>query len=294
MSDMGYRNTTQARLALSLNSLDQYLDELSAALTTVDPRYAAIGVCVDGEYRQLNANVLQLENEYYSAIRPKPASKSPRLITALRQAGIEYVEVRTLDLNPFAPAGVAAAQMRFVELLLLYCLLAQSPPLADAEREEIDQRELIVAWEGRRPGVTLPRDGGQVSLRDFALELVGTLGRLAPLLDDERGLYAAALEQADAAVRDPEASLSARVLAELAGGPSFFDWSMALAAGYREQYLSHVFAAGRLDELTLAATESLAAAQALENPDDPPFARFLEEFLGSGLEKRTESTFHDP
>ena len=292
MSDMGYRNSTQARLALSLNSLDEYLEQLAAALTTVDPHYQAIGVCVDGEYRQLNANLLQLENEYYSSIRPKPADKSPRLIAALAAHGVGYVEVRTLDLNPFEPFGVAVGQLRLTELLLLYCLLTASPPLSDRERAEIDQRELIVAWEGRRPAVRVPRDGGAVGLSGWAAELVEELGRIAPLLEGERGLYRAALAEAATAAADPGATLSARVLDALAGR-SFFDWTMELAERYREQYLAHVFRAGRLEELRLAAIESLAAADALENSDEPPFSRFLEEFLASGIEKRTESTFHD-
>ena len=42
----------------------------------MEPRYAAIGVVVDGDYRQLNANILQIENEYYSTIRPKPSKAS--------------------------------------------------------------------------------------------------------------------------------------------------------------------------------------------------------------------------
>jgi glutamate--cysteine ligase len=284
MSDMGYRNSTQARLALSLDSLDAYLGELERALTTLDPRYEAIGVCVDGEYRQLNANVLQLENEYYASVRPKPASKSPRLLAALRTSGVEYVEIRTLDLNPFEPAGLALEQMRLCELLVLYCLLAESPPISASERDEIDQRELMVAWEGRRPGLVLPRDGDRAALVDWAAEIVSALERLAPLLDDGRGSYAAAVASAREAALRPERTLSARVLDELAAsGNSFSDWALGLAERHRQHFLAHVFAPGRLEELRRKATESLGEADALESAEEPPFADFLDDFLDSGL-----------
>ncbi|HEX5421791.1 MAG TPA: glutamate--cysteine ligase, partial [Gammaproteobacteria bacterium] len=91
MSDLGYRNKTQARLNISLNSPEEYIDGLRAAVTSAEPRYEAIGISVDGEYRQLNANILQIENEYYSSIRPKPGKgNKSRPTVALRHDGVEY------------------------------------------------------------------------------------------------------------------------------------------------------------------------------------------------------------
>ncbi|HET7132700.1 MAG TPA: glutamate--cysteine ligase, partial [Gammaproteobacteria bacterium] len=134
MSDLGYRNKTQGRLSISANSLADYVAGLTAAITTVEPRYSEIGVVVDGEYRQLNANLLQIENEYYSSIRPKPSkASSSRPAAALRTHGVEYVEVRTLDLSPRDPVGINQNELRFLETLLLYCLLADSPPIDAAE-----------------------------------------------------------------------------------------------------------------------------------------------------------------
>ena len=283
MSDMGYRNSTQARLSIPVNSLAGYVDELERALSTVEPRYEAIGVCVDGEYRQISANVLQLENEYYSSIRPKPATKHPRLIAALRATGVEYVEVRTLDLNPFVPGGVSAEQCRFLEVLLLWCLLTESPPIAESEQEEINRRELDVAWEGRKPGLAIPRDGRHAPLVAWAGELLDALAAVAALIDDGGGGHRAAVANARAAVADPGLTLSARVLAELGDGRTFFDWAFARASAWREHYRRHEFAPGRLQELERVAAESLAQAAALESAEAPPFEEFLEAFVASGL-----------
>ncbi len=284
MSDMGYRNSTQSRLSVSVNSLADYLRELEVALTTPEPAYEAIGVSHAGEYRQLSANLLQLENEYYSSIRPKPASKSPRLIAALARHGVEYVEVRTLDLNPFVSPGIEPAQLRLLELLLLYCLLADSPPIDAREQQEIDARELAVAWEGRRPGIRVARQGQEVSLHGWALELLDTLGSLAELVDQESGGCRSAVIQAREAVTDPERSLSARVLEAIRGeGGSFFGWAYGLAGAQKRRYLEYRFPDGRLEELSRLAAESLEQTSALEASDDVPFAAYLAEYLGSGI-----------
>ena len=76
MSDLGYSNKNQSRINISLNSLDEYVRDLTDAIRRPEPEYKRIGVKVDGKYRQQNANLLQIENEYYSSIRPKRVARS--------------------------------------------------------------------------------------------------------------------------------------------------------------------------------------------------------------------------
>ncbi len=121
MSDIGYSNRNQARINISLNTLDAYIRDLGAAMHTPEPEYQDIGIIVDGAYRQLNANLLQIENEYYSPIRPKRVARSgERPTAALQRGGIEYVEIRSLDLSVDDPAGINQNTMRFMEAFLLY------------------------------------------------------------------------------------------------------------------------------------------------------------------------------
>jgi glutamate--cysteine ligase len=179
MSDLGYQNKTQGRLSIRANSLAEYVAGMRSAVTTEEPSYAAIGVAVDGEYRQLNANILQIENEYYSTIRPKPSKESKhRPLAALAHDGIEYVEVRTLDLSA-DPVGMNQNELRFIEALLIYCLLADSPSISADEQAEIDARGLKVAREGRRPRAMRP----PLSLGERPL---GVYGRVEPRIFAER------------------------------------------------------------------------------------------------------------
>jgi glutamate--cysteine ligase len=283
MSDLGYRNKTQGRLAISANSLSDYVAGLAGAVTTLEPRYEQIGVVVDGEYRQLNANILQIENEYYSAIRPKPSKSSPRRpIVALRTLGVEYVEVRTLDLNLTDPVGINQGQMRFIEALLIFCLLSESPPIDAAEQQEIDRRDLAVAREGRRPGLEIFVRGRERPLADVGAELVAGLSEIAELLDVRAEGYVAAVEHARAAFLDPDATPSAGVLRDLAREQAtFFEYALALARSHHEYFLALGLSAEqerRLDEL---AAQSLADAAALERERTPSFDDYLRDYFAS-------------
>jgi hypothetical protein len=170
--------------------LAEYLAGMRSAVTTEEPRYAAIGVVVDGDYRQLNANILQIKNEYYSTIRPKPSKANKhRPLGALRETGVDYVEVRTLDLNSADPVGMNQSELRFIEALLIYCLLSESPPISAAEQDEIDARSLKVAREGRRPGLKFVDGGRERGLSERGLELLQGVGAVAELLDADAQGY---------------------------------------------------------------------------------------------------------
>src|SRR4029078_6696242 len=145
-----------AGLAVSVNSLEEYVRDLTHAIMTPHPPYEALGVQVDGEYRQINANILQIENEYYSFIRPKRVARSgERPTKALQRAGVEYVEVRALDVSAVDPVGVNQNKLRFLEAFLALCVLKDSPFISSSEEGPLDNNHLVVARRGREPGLTL-------------------------------------------------------------------------------------------------------------------------------------------
>ncbi len=218
MSDLGYTNKTQASINISLNSLDDYVAGLSAAIDTPEPEYADIGVRVDGRYRQLSANKLQIENEYYSPVRPKRVARSgERPTSALQRGGIQYVEIRSLDLGLSDPVGINQNVMRFMEALMVYCLLSDSPFMEAAEYAEVLDNHTQVAHRGRDPDLQLKRRGDSVSLRDWAAEIVDGVIGVAEMMDadSERDDYTAAARAQAALVQDAEATPSARILQDL-------------------------------------------------------------------------------
>ena len=279
MSDLGYRNTSQAGPGISANSLADYVAQLRAAVSTPAADFEAIGVEVDGEFRQLNANVLQIENEYYSSIRPKPRDRSARPVDALARDGIEYVELRNLDSDPTLASGLGPTQSCVAEALLLLCLLLESPAIPAAEQAEIDRRELTVAWRGREPGLAVDRNGRRVTIRDWGFEVCDALDAIAA--QAKRADMSAALAEARAAFADPELTPSAQLVAAAAArSGGLLEYGLSLAEAHRSTLASFPFPAGREAELERLAGESLASAAALEAAPAEPFARYLARYFG--------------
>eukprot|EP01030_Chromulinospumella_sphaerica_P010684 gene10684-10492_t len=113
MGRLGYQSDAQATLAVSYNGLQGYANSLHEALTQPYPAYETVGVRnPGGDYNQLGTSLLQIENEFYGTIRPKRTVRTgERPLHALRERGVEYVEVRLMDLDPFVPVGITAPTM---------------------------------------------------------------------------------------------------------------------------------------------------------------------------------------
>ena len=284
MSDLGYNNQSQSGLSIGLNSIDEYIRDLSKAIRTPEPKYEAIGVKVDGEYRQLSANVLQIENEYYSPIRPKRVIQSgERPTAALRRGGVEYVEIRALDTNLFDPCGINQNTMRFIEAFLIYCLLEDSPPLDDAELEETKRNHAETARRGRDPDFRLHRGGREVALADWAREILEPMDGIAALIDryDERDGYRASVEAMRGLVEDPSATPSARVLEDLEReGTGFFDYALNIAIKHRDYFASLELPDGdRMSLFEKEAAVSIEKQRAIEAADDVDFDEYLERYF---------------
>jgi len=283
MSDLGYNNSTQARLSISLNNLDEYVRDLGRAICTPEPRYEEIGVKVDGEYRQLNANQLQIENEYYSPIRPKRVAHSgERPTSALRRGGVEYVEVRSVDINIFDPAGVNQNAMRFLEAFLIYCLLHDSPPLDESGWQEIVRNHGETARNGRNPAFVLVRDGRFVPLRDWAREILEDVAEIAAIIDvgTDADDYAQAVGVQADAVESAALTPSARVLEEMRqGGTGFFRFAMEASRSHKDYFLQlEPLSAERLAIYQDEATESLRRQQEIESADRVGFDEYLKNY----------------
>jgi glutamate--cysteine ligase len=284
MSDLGYRNKSQAGLNVSVNSLEHYIRDLSQAISTPHPPYEKIGVKVQGEYRQLNANLLQIENEYYSFIRPKRVTLSgERPTKALRRAGVQYVEMRSLDVSAFDPVGVNQNKLRFLEAFATYCALSDGRAIENSEQSELDGNHARVAREGRAPGLLLRQDGRDVLLRDWALAIVDAMRGVCELLDagDPKQPYSTALETQAAKVHDAALTPAARTLAEMrTNEESFFNLGLRMSRLHKAYFLDlYSPNESRQDEFAAQAQQSLEAQARLEATREPPFDEYLQKYF---------------
>ena len=284
MGDIGYQNNKENETGIKANydNLDDYLESLECAITTPCPDYEKIGVKVDDEYRQLNANILQIENEYYSTVRPKQVPNgNEKPVVALQQRGVQYIELRSLDVNAFDPLGVNDTQLYFLEAFVLFCLFTDSPPINERERVEIDKNELDTAHRGRDPQLVLQRNGKPVSLSEWASEVITAMQGVCDLLDAgvEGTPYSDALQAQHAAVEDPDCTPSACMLASMRErGEGFYHFAKRMSLQHSDYFRS--YPEDGLDKLLQdTARTSLQRQKNIEASDTLDFDSYLQAYF---------------
>ncbi len=217
MGRLGYQSDAQASLAVSFNSLRGYATSLNRSFTEPYPPYEAIGIFDGEKYLQLATTLLQMENEFYGTIRPKRRIQpGERPLRALGERGVEYVEVRCVDINPFDPVGIGVDQMRFMDIFLLHCLLQESPDDSPQEIAAISRNQHLAAERGRDPEIRLERNGQPAAPAEWGATLLRECAPIAAALDDAHGgrAYRDVLAAAVDALQAPDTLPSARVLRE--------------------------------------------------------------------------------
>jgi glutamate--cysteine ligase len=290
MGDLGYQSDAQQALIVCYNNLPSYLQTLCGAITQTHPAYAAVGVKDDaGNYQQLNTSLLQIENEFYSSIRPKRTTQSGETaLQALRLRGVEYVEVRCVDLNPYAPLGVTEEQLRTMDAFLLFCLLQDSPETSDRDYQQDQENQKRIVYYGRDPQLQLVRDGKEIAMSVWAEELLAKTTVCAGLLDQavagEAGTassdsYTRAVQTQRLKLSQPELTPSAQVLTDLrTSGQSFFEHTMALAEQHRAYFNERPPSASTQTQFEQLAAVSLQRQAALEAQEHLPFEDYLANY----------------
>ncbi len=287
MSDIGYQNSVQANLTVSYNDLKGYIHDLDAAIRTPYPPFEALGICdSEGQRQQISGNILQIENEYYSLIRPKrTVHRGERPSLALHRRGVEYVELRCVDLNPFAERGIDAEAAHFLEVFAVHMLLMDSPCFHTQERVLLSENQRRMVQEGRRPGLRLVAESGEFDARQQALTLMEAMRPVAHALDQayaETG-YSQALAAYRLRLIEPERCWSARILdLILPEQASFFEFGLEVA----ERTAAH-YRQAPLDSAPQQALDALAAASLQQQHD-------LEQAEPSDLDSYLRRYFEPP
>src|SRR5689334_16371714 len=286
MGPLGYQSDAQLSLAVSYNDLAHYASSLQRALSEPYPEYEAIGLRdAAGNYRQLATTLLQIENEFYGTIRPKRRiRRGERPLHALTDRGVEYVEVRSLDVDPFSPVGVPAQTVRFLDVFLLHCLLADSPPDTPAEIGTVNRNKQRVAARGREPGMTLDRGGQHIELREWGADIVRECEPVAEVLDQAVGIstHRDALAWAAAALETPDSVPSARMLAEIERSykKEYPPFAHAKSIEHRRQLMEKPLPKSVETEFERMAKESMEEQKAIEKADKVSFEEYRGRYMG--------------
>ncbi|MFS1462028.1 glutamate--cysteine ligase [Vibrio lentus] len=280
LSDLGYTNSAQSVLKIGFNSLEQYLEGLNQAIRTPSEEFAEIGTKVDGEYRQLNSNVLQIENELYAPIRPKRVAKSgEKPSEALARAGVEYIEVRSLDVNPFSSIGINEQQVRFLDLFLTWSVLTDSAEMDNCELECWRDNWNKVILEGRQVGLELKIGchGERLSLQDWAKRVFKDLRSIAEMMDAEQGgrAYQETCDTLEAWIDNPELTISGQLLEETKRLGGLGKVGCALGKTYAQQHKAHQYKVYSAELMEAEVQRSMIAQQQSEEASTQDFDSFL-------------------
>ncbi len=289
MSDLGYQSPAQAGLTPHYNNLAAYLQSLSNAVSQPYPPYAEIGTRrkssddgAEDEWQQLNTNILQIENEYYSPIRPKRViQRCERPIHALATRGVQYIEVRCMDIDPFEACGISLETARFLDAFLHFCAFDASPLTSDQEGKENTENFKHAVREGRRPGLMLQRDGKSISLQDWGLELLDRINTVAQVLDagrtDQAHTHTLAAQRQK--LSNPELTPSARVLASLRRyDNSFTNFALHQSKTHTANFRLHPLSATKMANFATMAQYSLEEQEEMERSKNGDFAQFVEKY----------------
>jgi glutamate--cysteine ligase len=283
MSDLGYTNSAQSDLAICYNKVDTYIESLRTAINTPSEDYRQIDLRSPGTYQQLNANVLQIENELYSPIRPKqPTLPLEKPTDALAERGVSYIEVRALDVNPFSEVGIEIEQFYFLDVFLLYCLVSPSEFMDAQQYHQTEVNLGNVVTNGRDPALRLDSDGTEQSIRQWAGKIFEDMKLIADSLDDanQTDKYSKAVAAQQRKVENPELTLSAKLLSTLLEtNQDNGAFGLELAQQYKESLADQNYHLVSERVFIEQAGSSLAAQKAIEDADSVTFDVFLKDYF---------------
>lgn len=284
MGDLGYQSSAQDDLYVCYNSVDTYVQSLRQALLTKYPPYdRLVSDCQDPQSQQLSSAVLQIENEFYSTIRPKQTTRiGETQLKALQQRGIEYIEVRCVDINPFEPLGINQQQIDFIELFLLGCLFEDSPQSDQQEYREVLQNQRLVVRNGREPELKLIRDGQHISMSSWAKEIMGQLAPIADIMDGlcSKNRYSKVLSEMNELLMDADKTPSARLLSELQTSHlGFVDWSLKQAQSHHQQLVGQSLSPTATQDFEKMAQTSIQNQKQIEDSQTESLCDYIDGYF---------------
>ena len=282
MGDLGYQSNAQSQLNICYNTLDNYVNTLKQAISTPHPEYQKLGVKRDGSHIQLNDGLLQIENEFYSPIRPKRVTASGETpLGALKRDGVEYIEVRCIDVNPERPLGIDADSCYFRDAFLLYCLLQDSPLCDDKDNRSQRDNLLSVVNQGRQPSLMLSDKGNSRELGTWAEELLSGIAGCADLLDSANDCahYSSALKQKQLHLQHPDMLPSAKLIAEMQQRQiSWFELALERSESHFDHFKSRPLNAQEKQAAGAVRDEALEKWRAVEAQSSGSFDDHLRDY----------------
>ena len=201
----------------------------------------------------------------------------------LREEGIDYLELRCIDLNPNSHIGITEEQIYFLDLLILYCFFMDSPEITTEESNELFKTHKTIVNEGRKPDATINTLEGKSTVEKSALEIISGMEEIAIFMDQEvtqdgNNSWLEKIQDKREMVNNLDLSLSGSLLKEIKEkGMSFQEYSMNLSLQHNEKLNS--IPESETHNFDEVARNSLNEAKNIEQAGQADFEVYLKEFL---------------
>ena len=144
------------------------------------PSYDSLQEFVNDINKFIDEGDLSEAKELYTQIRLKPKNPSD-LLNSLEEDGIEYIEIRTLDINPFYKCGLVMHDMKFLHLFLIYMLVKDESDYKDWQKEA-KYNEEATAESAYTKSMRLIKDGEEITLKSWASDIINEMYGMCEVL----------------------------------------------------------------------------------------------------------------
>ena len=285
MGDIGYQNNKEEDMGVHIdyNSIEKYSKSLDDAIKSPCKEYKKIGVYKDGYYKQINENILQIENEYYSTVRPKPdPNLKMRPSKALLESGVDYIELRSIDNNIFCNTGIEKNQMYFIELLIMHSLFSSEENISKEEYKEIKNNLTTVAHNGRDKNFTLAKHGKNIPLQSELSKILKELESIAIMMKGMKNddVYMQSIEDQKQKIEKNEKLPSNLVLDKMIkNGYSFYEFCME-NIWKQQKYFSNLRANNHILKLLIRESElSNIKKKELEKKENEKYEDYVKNYF---------------
>lgn len=145
------------------------------------PDYTSVRNYVESVHKFIDDKLIESHKELYTQIRLK-AKDNNRFLDSLLEEGINYLEIRSIDINPFDKAGISLEDLNFINVFTLYLLIKEESNYKNWQ-EEAQTNQNIISIYGQED-VSLFKDGASISKNEWALEILNEI----KALNEELGL----------------------------------------------------------------------------------------------------------
>ncbi|MGD6858454.1 MAG: glutamate--cysteine ligase [Enterobacteriaceae bacterium] len=283
LSNIGYNSDIQNSLNINFNSLKDYVFSLKKALNTSYKKYEKLKGEKYINYYQINSNFLQIENELYTLIRPKRNLEINEFLSdVLIKKGVEYVEIRSIDINPFEPIGVTKNQIFFLDIFLVWCAIKYAPKIKNNDFIEVNKNWNKIILNGRNPklSICLNNKSTTKSFKEIVSKLFIDFYRIANIFDynNKNENYKNACNEMYKIVDDPKKTLSYKIL-NLIKKYGIYEYGIKISKNYLNKLNKEKLNFLNLNYFRKESYNSLKKQYFLEQNDKLVFKNFLNRYI---------------